>query len=197
MFFILSAHVHFLNETNIDSNSHMSASSLSFVKWPSINVIWMTSMWVGVGSVSALSSAPSWSPASCSYLTSITASKMSLSVTVSIPCASCVGLRSLEMSIWFERCSAPVFSSSSNKMMTCFCHDHVQLWSRCFFFSPIFPYPLPPQSPLSLCMITYLAIPLFLFCPFPRTFTTASPTQPGLWLIVTIVAALCHWSLSF
>ena len=69
------------------------------------------------------------------------------------------------------------------------------IWTL-FLFSYL-PLLLPPQSPLSPCTITYCIVPLFPFCLFPCTFTTASPTQPGLWLIVMIVAVQCHCSLCF
>ena len=41
-------------------------------------------------------------------------------------------------------------------------------------------FTLSPQLPLLGCTITHLVVPLFSFCLFPCTFTTASPTQPGL-----------------
>ena len=56
---------------------------------------------------------------------------------------------------------------------------------------------LPPQFPYLGCTIILSLSPLFPFCLFPCTFTTASPPQPGSWLIVTIVAALRHCSLTF
>ena len=62
---------------------------------------------------------------------------------------------SLVLEIWIN-------TQQWNSQQGPLCHDHMQLWSGCFFFLPIFPYPYHPSS-LPYCMITYLVVPLFSF----------------------------------
>ena len=56
---------------------------------------------------------------------------------------------------------------------------------------------IPPQLPLSLVLLLILLPPCSSFVSSLALLSQPCPTQPGSWLIVMIVAALCHCSSTF
>ena len=77
------------------------------------------------------------------------------------------------------------------------CHDHTWLWSRHFFFLPIFPYPYHPSLPYLSVLLLILTLHYPPFVSPLVLLPQPCPSQPGSWLIVMIVAALRHCSLTF